>query len=81
MDRNEILLELSHKLEDHYGVQPGIFHELGSVLVEDASQPDNPINPQDIEAIIQEVANQFHLRTGDLAYSVNGGNILVGFSR
>lgn len=77
----EVLLELSHKLEAKYGVQPGIFHELGYVLVKDAGEPNNPIHPEDIETIIREVASKFNLKFPEIAYSVNNGDILVGLAR
>lgn len=79
MDREEVLLELAHRLEDKYGVKPGIFHEVGCVLLKDAAEQANPIHPEEIDSILREVANKFKLRTTELAYSVSNGDILVGF--
>jgi len=80
MDRDDVLLELAHKLEKRYGVQPDIFHKLGYVEIKDANLPDGPINPNDIETIIKEVRQKFNLEDTDLAYSINFGDIQVGFS-
>ena len=79
MNKEEILKELAHKLEDKYGAPSGIFHELGFVLIKDASEPNAPIIPDDIAEIIHEIAEKYNLNTGDIAFSVNNGDILVGF--
>ncbi len=80
MNKEEVLLELAHRLEEKYGVRPGIFHREGYIRIEDVSRPDGPIIPDDIELIIKEVAQKFNLKFTDLAFSIQFGNIQVGFA-
>lgn len=78
MDKEAILRELAHKLEKKYRVQPCMFPEQCNVVLENASEPARPIHPEDVRAIIKQIAEVFSLKTGDLAYSINNGNIIVG---
>jgi hypothetical protein len=77
----EMLFDLAHRLEAKYGVQAGIFHEKGKVLLEKIETSTNPIHPEEIDAICKETAAKFNLKTDDIAYTTRDGNILVYFSQ
>jgi len=79
MNKEEILLEVKRRLEEKYGVEGGVFPEQGKVIVENVSKPNSPIHPEDVENIIKRVSEKFDLRSGDLAYSADNGNIIVSF--
>lgn len=77
VNSDEILLEIAHKFEDKYGVKPGIFHKKGQVLFERIGSSVGPIIPDEVGAILKQVGEKFNLRTGDLAFTTNNGNLLI----
>ena len=81
MDKEEVLLRVKHLLEKKYGAEAGIFIQQGQVLLKRASRPDAPIIPEELEAIVQQVREEFNLPPLILIGSIyHGDTILVGLN-
>ena len=81
MDREKILLRLKLLLEEKYGKEAWIALQQGQVILENASEPNAPIIPEEVDAIVDMVMEEFNLLPTNLDYSVHSnGTILVSFS-
>lgn len=81
MDKEKILLRIKHLLEEKYGKEPWIALQQGQVILENASEPNAPIIPEEVSAMVKKVMEEFKIPSTNLAYSIfNNGTILVGFS-
>ncbi len=81
MTKLDILKYIAEEIRNKYGEEPGIFHELGQIVVEGVSKPNAPIIPEEVTDILLKAAKKFNLKTGDLVFSTNNGNILISFSK
>lgn len=80
MGIEEALLYLARKLEAKYGVLADVSYGKGQILLEKAGTPTNPIHHEEIDGICRKAASRFNLKTGDIAYNIHDGSILVGLS-
>ncbi len=78
--REQILTDISVRLRDKYGKEPGIFIDEGKVVLENANEPGASVIPEEVAAIRDDVIRKYHLYSYDLASSVHNGTILIGFS-
>ncbi len=77
VDKTKIILEVAHKIEDKYGAKAGMFPEQGRIIFEGIASPSEPIIPEEMNAILNQVGREFDLRTGDLAYTINNRNLVI----
>lgn len=81
MDREKVLLRLKLLLEEKYRKEAWIALQQGQVILENVSEPNAPIIPEEVDTIVKRVMEEFRIQPTNLAYNItSNGTILVGYS-
>lgn len=78
MKRNP-LNYLQQALTNKYKTEVVINGDL--VIVKNASRPNAPIIPEEVTKIIIDTARLFDLRTGELAYTTHGRDLVIQYNK
>lgn len=66
---------LKKELGQKYGTN--IVEDHNVMVVKDASKPNAPIIPEEVDKLINNVGTVIHLRTGQVAYTVYNKDLIV----